>query len=90
MRNHLHGAAKVVAAALARDHGGVDAPSGDVGGLREVDVNEALVVTKVKVGLCAVIGDIDLAVLVRRHGARIHIEIRIELDHRDAQSARFQ
>ena len=90
MRNHLHGAAKVVAAALARDHGGVDASRGDVGGLRKVDVNEALVVTKVKIGLCAVVGDVDLAVLVRRHGARIHVEIRIELDDGDAQATRLQ
>ena len=90
MRDHLHGAAKVVAATLSCDHGGVDASRGHVGCLRKVDVNEALVVTKVKVGLCAVIGDVDLAVLIRRHGARIHVEIRVELDDGDAQATRFQ
>ena len=46
--------------------------------------------SKVKVGLCTVIGDVHLTVLIRRHGARIHVEIRIEFDDGDAQSARFE
>ena len=88
--NDLHRAAEIVAATLACDHGGVDAPRGDVGGLREIDVNEALVVPKVEVGLCAVVGNEHFAVLIGRHGARINVEVGVELDHGDAQTARFE
>ena len=41
----------------------------------------------VEVGLGAVIGDEDLAVLERVHGARIHVQVRIELLHDDTQAA---
>ena len=43
--------------------------------------------TDVEVGLGAVVGDEDLAVLERVHRARVHVEIGIELLHRDAQAA---
>ena len=57
-------------------------------GLAQVDVEEALVVADVEVGLGAVVGDEDLAVLERVHRARIDVEVRVELLHRDAQPAR--
>ena len=47
-----------------------------------VDVHEALVVAEIEVGLGAVLGDEDLAVLERAHGARIHVDVGIELEHR--------
>ena len=90
MRDHLHGATEIVTAALSCDHGGVDATGRDVRRLGEVHVNEAFVVTEVEIRLCAVIGDVHLAVLVRRHGAWINVEVRIELDDGDAQATRFQ
>ena len=80
MRDDLDRAAEVVAAALLGDDGLVDAAGGDVGELGQVLVDEALVVTQVEVGLGAVVGDEDLAVLVRRHRARIHVDVRIELE----------
>ena len=45
---------------------------------------------EVEVGLGAVIGDEDLAVLVGRHRARINVEVGIKLNDRDAQTARFE
>ena len=90
VRDHLHGATEIVTAALSCDHGGVDATGRDVRRLGEVHINEAFVVTKVEIRLCAVIGDVDLAVLIRRHGAWVDVEIRIELDDGDAQATRFQ
>ena len=42
----------------------------------------------VEVGLGAVVGDEDLAVLERVHRARVDVEIGVELLHHDAQSAR--
>ena len=44
----------------------------------------------VEIGLGAVLGDEDLAVLERVHRARIDVEIRIELLHRDPQSSGHQ
>ena len=45
---------------------------------------------EVEVGLGAVIGDEYLAVLIRRHRARVNVEIGVELDDGDAQAARFE
>ena len=40
---------------------------------------EALVVPQVQIRLSAVVGYVDLAVLIRAHRARIHVDVRIEL-----------
>ena len=42
----------------------------------------------VEVGLGAVLGDEDLTVLERAHGARVHVEVGIQLLHHDVQTAR--
>jgi hypothetical protein len=52
-----------------------------------VCAHEALVVAEVEVGLGAVVGDEHLAVLERAHGARIDVDVRIELDHGDLEAA---
>ena len=90
VRDHLHGAAEVVAAALAPDHRVVDRAGGDVRAARGVGVGEALVVAEVEVGLRAVLGHEDLAVLERAHRARVHVDVRIELLEGDAEAARDQ
>ena len=70
VRDHLHRAAEIVAAPLLGDDVLVDAAGGDVVHLRRRPAGEALVVAEVEVGLGAVVGDEDLAVLVRAHRAR--------------------
>ncbi len=87
VRDDLDGAAEVVAAALLGDDRLVDATGRDVAELAQVLVDEALVVAEVQVRLGAVIGDEDLAVLVRRHRARIHVDVRVELEDGDGQAA---
>jgi hypothetical protein len=87
VRDDLHGVAEVFAAALALDDLRVDLAGRHVGRLREVHVEEALVVPDVEVGLGTVVRDEDLAVLERVHGARIDVEVRVELLHHDVQSA---
>ena len=87
VRDDLHGVAEVLAAALLGDDGGVDLAGGDVGGLAQVDVQEALVVADVQVGLGAVVGDEHLAVLERVHRARVDVEIGVEFLHDDAEAA---
>ena len=90
VRDHLDGAAEVVAAALAPDHRVVDRARGGVGGAARVRVREALVVAEVEVGLRAVLGDEHLAVLERAHRARVDVDVRVELLDRHGQPARDQ
>jgi hypothetical protein len=51
---------------------------------------ETLVVTEVEIGLGAVVGDVDLAVLIGTHGPRVDIEIGIELAQPDRIAARLE
>src|SRR5690606_17905255 len=78
------------AGTLLADHVLVDLAGGDRVLARQAGVDEALVVAEVQVGLGAVVGDVDLAVLERAHGARIHVDVRVELHHRHAQAARLE
>ena len=52
----------------------------------QVDVDEALVVAQVEVGFGAVLGDKDLAMLIGGHGARVDVEVRIQLHGGDADA----
>ena len=90
VRDHLDRVAEVVAAALLGDHAGVDLAGRDVGDLAEVGVEEPLVVADVEVGLGAVVGDEDLAVLERVHRAGVDVEVGVELLHGHAEPARAQ
>ena len=90
VRDDLHGAAEVVAAALLGDHALVDPARRDVARLGQVLVDEALVVTEVEIGLGAVVGDEDLAVLVWRHRPRVDVDVRVELQDADRDAAGLQ
>ncbi|KIV40384.1 hypothetical protein TR09_00010, partial [Vibrio parahaemolyticus] len=87
VRDDLDRVAQVLAAALLGDDVRVDLAGGDVRGLAEVDVEEALVVPDVEVGLGAVVGHEHLAVLERVHRPRVDIEVGVELLHDDAEAA---
>ena len=65
-------------------------PGGDVVGLGGRDAGEALVMAEIEVGLGAVVGDEDLAVLVGAHRPRIDVEIGVELAQADLVAARLQ
>jgi hypothetical protein len=90
VRDHLHRLAEVVAAAFLLEHALVDLAGGEVVGLAHARGDEALVVAQVEVGFGAVVGDEHLAVLERRHRARIDVDVRIELDESDFEAARFE
>ena len=45
---------------------------------------------QVEVGLGAVVGDVDLAVLIRAHRARVDVDVRVELLQRDAVAVAFE
>jgi hypothetical protein len=65
----------------------VDAAGGEVVVAGQLRVGEALVVAEVEVGLGAVVGDEDLAVLEGRHGAGVDVEVGVELHQVDAEAA---
>ena len=85
--NHLDGGAEVLAPALLVDHRLIDPAGGDVVLPGERPIDESLVVSQVQIGFRPVVGDEDLAVLKRRHGPGIDVDVGIELLHRHAQSA---
>ena len=90
VRNHLHGLAEIIAAAFFAQNGFVDAAGGPVIVAGELGVGEALVVAEVEIGLRAVFGDEDFAVLKRTHGAWINVEVRIALLQGDFETATFE
>ena len=90
VRDDLHRRAEVVAAALLLDHRLVDPAGGDVVLAGRDDVGEALVVAEVEVGLGAVVGDVDLAVLERRHRARVDVDVGVALHQRDLEAVRLE
>src|SRR5688572_21901569 len=90
VRDDLDRRAEVVAASLARDHPLVDAAGREVAVAPGRGAHEALVVPEVEVGLRAVLGHEHLAVLERTHGARVHVDVGVELDHADLESAALE
>src|SRR5204862_2408158 len=83
----LHSLAEIVAAPLLFDDLEVDAAGGEVALAGGAHGGEALVVAEVEVGLGAVIGDEDFAVLEGRHGSRVDVDVGIELLQRDLEAA---
>ena len=90
VRDDLDGGAQEVAPALLLDDRVVDRAGGDVGDPGEALVGEPLVVPEVQIGLGAVLGDEDLAVLEGAHGPGVHVEIGVALLQRHPHSARLQ
>ena len=90
MRDDLDRLAQVVAAPLLQDDLLVDAAGGEIVVAGERRMGEALVVPQVEIGLRAVVGDKNLAMLKGGHGAWIDIQVGIELHHIHAQAAAFK
>jgi hypothetical protein len=90
VRDHLDRRAEIVPAPLLGDDVLVDPPGGDVVLLRRRHAGEALVMAEVEIGLGAVVGDEDLAVLVRAHRARVDVEVGVELAQPNLVAARLQ
>ena len=75
----LDGLAEVSALTLLVQHVPVHLAGGQVRVLVQVLVDKAFVMAEVEVGLSAVVGDEDLAVLQGTHGARVHVHIGVQL-----------
>ncbi len=86
VRDHLHRAPQIFTTALLADHAFVDLAGGEVVVAPHAGAQKALVVTQIQVGLGTVVGDVDLPVLERAHGAWVDVDVGVELDHRDAEA----
>ena len=90
VRNHLHRLPQVLAPPLLVQHVPVDLPRGQVGKAVQILVDKALVVPQIQIRLAAVLGDIDLSVLIGAHGSRVHVDIGIQLLRGHLQPAAFE
>ncbi len=86
----LDGAAQIIAAAFPAQDGLVDLAGGEIVLARHAGVEKPLVMAQIEIGLGAILGDEHLAVLKGTHGARIDIQVRIELEHGDLEAPRLQ
>ena len=82
----LDGLAEVLAPPLGGQDRRVDRAGGGVRVPAQALVDEALVVPEVEVGLAAVVGDEDLAVLERVHGPGVDVDVRVQLLHGDPEA----
>ena len=78
MRNNLHRSAEEIPSALFCDYRPVNFTRGNVAVNAQIFVDKSLVMTEVKVCFGAVVGNENLAVLIRTHCAGVNIYIRVE------------
>ena len=90
MGNDLDRFPQVIAAPLFGDNGFVDPPGSAVVLTAHPGMAETLIMAKVKVGLGAVIGDEDFAMLKWAHRSRIDIQVRVQFQKRDLKSPRLK
>ena len=90
VRNHLHRTAEVLARAFLREYRRIDAARGIARCFGALHACEAFVVAEVKVGFVAVVGHEDFAVLVGAHGARVHVQVRVQLLHEHRVAAALE
>ena len=83
MGNNLHRAAQIIAPALLRNDGLVDFTGSHIGTLGQVDINKTFIMAQIQVRFRSVIRHEHFAVLIRAHGSRIDIDIRIEFLYRN-------
>ena len=55
-----------------------------------MDIGEAFVVSEVEVCFASVHGNEDLTVLVGRHSAWVHVEVRVAFQQGDVEAAIFE
>ena len=90
MRDHLDGCAEIVSSTLLGDDVAIDAAGRNVVRLARRYAGESLIMAEIEVGLRAVVGHIDFAMLVRRHRARVDVQIRIEFPDSDLVATRLE
>ena len=90
VRNDLHRFAAILAATFFGDDRLIDFPGREVAIAVEVRIRKSFVVSQVEIGFCAVVEDVDFAVLIGAHRPRIDVEIRVEFLQADFETAAFE
>ena len=90
MGNHLDSFSEVVSAAFLLNDGFVNATGGEIVAARQLRVCITLVVAEIEIGLSAIVGDVDLTVLIGTHRSGIDIQVRVELQQADLESTALQ
>src|SRR5581483_11947734 len=88
--DHLDRRPQIVAPAFLFDDRIVDLSGRDVIRALQILVDETFVVTEIQIGLGAVLGNEYLPVLVRIHGTRVDVDVRVEFLDRHADAACFE
>ena len=79
MRNDLNSSSSVITMTFFGKNRFIDFTCRDIGMLIEFFINETLVMSEIKVGFSAIIGNENLTVLDWRPGSRVNVQIRIKL-----------
>ena len=90
VRHRLNRPAEEIPPALLGDQVLVNIPRRQVGAAGKLQIDEPLVMPQIQVGLPPVLGHEHLPVLVRRHRPRVHIQVRVQFQHRNAHPPAFQ
>jgi hypothetical protein len=90
VRDDLYRRAQIVAAPLLRDDALVDSPGREIAVAPGCGTHEAFIVAEVQVGLSAVRRHEHFAMLKGAHGARIHIDVGVQLNHADLEAPRLE
>ena len=81
MRNNLHGSSPEVSVAFLLKNGPINFSGGHIGIFIQAFIDKALVVTKIQVGFCSVIGYKYLSMLNRVHSSGINVDVWVKLLH---------
>ena len=79
MGNHLDSRAQILSPTLLIQHIPVNLAGGQVGILVQIFVDKPLIVAQIQIRLRTVLGNVDLSVLIRAHGTRVDVDIRVQL-----------
>ena len=89
MRNYLHGASQIIPVSLFIQHIPVHLTCRQIAELVEILIDKTLVMTQIQIGLCSVLRYKNFPMLIRTHGARVDIDVRIQLLRRNFQPSCF-
>ena len=90
VRDHLDGGAQIVTTTLLAQHVCIDAAGGEVVAAGHLGADETLVVAQIQIGFGPVLGYEHFTMLGRAHGARIHVDVRVQFHDGHIQTTGFQ
>ena len=89
MRDDLHRAPQVLAFSLFVKHIPVHFSRRQVRVFVEIFIDKALIMTQIQIRLRTILRHVHFSMLIRTHGSRIHVDIRVQLLCCDAKSSRL-